>query len=172
MTEKIKKVLTFNGLFIAIGVLGSLASILTLFNSNYDFTVNVKWLIFLIYIFICLLFILVKLIYDLNQELKAKDLNPKFTIIKYLQSTDEFLIEKTTLLAYNALVSLYYLKDDFEVEIGKAYVSNISDNYIQLKILDTLPNLSKDIVDAIKKIRNNDAKELKSVSIKTFVTKN
>ncbi len=172
MIEKIKKVLTFNGIYIAFGIFGSIASILTLLNLNYNFTISVKWLIFLIYIFICIILIFFKVICDLNDELNKIDPNPKFTIIKYLQSTDEFLIKKTTLLAHNALVSLYYLKDDFEVEIGKAYVSNVSDNYIQLKIFDTLPNLSKDIVEAIDKIKNNDAKELKSVSIKTFITKN
>ena len=33
-------------------------------------------------------------------------------------------------------------------------------------------NLSNDIVMAIDRIKNNDAKEIKNVTIKSFVTKN
>lgn len=89
-----------------------------------------------------------------------------------MQSTDEFLIDKTILLGHNALVSIFYYKEEFEVEIGKAFVSNISEKYIQIKILDISQNLSNDIISAIGKIRNNDTKELKNITIKTFVTRN
>jgi len=172
MIKRLKEVFTFNGLFVLFGVFGSIASILTLFNTNYNFEINVKWLIFLIYVFICISFILIKFCYDLFKEIQQKDLSPNFTIIKYLQSTDEFLIDKTILLGHNALVSIFYYKEEFEVEIGKAFVSNISEKYIQIKILDISQNLSNDIISAIGKIRNNDTKELKNITIKTFVTRN
>jgi|SRR5690554_685920 len=171
MIDRLKKVFTFNGLFILIGVLGGLASILTLFNSNYDFQVNVKWLLFLIYIFISTTIILLKALYDTHQEADKGQYKPHFRIIKYQKSTEEFLIEKTELLEHNALVSVFYSHDDFETEIGKAYVSNVNDRYFQIKIMNISDNLSKEIVAAIDKIKNNDAKEIKNVTIKSFVTK-
>jgi hypothetical protein len=58
------------------------------------------------------------------------------------------------------------------VEIGKAFVSNISEKYVQIKILDISQNLPNDIFSAIGKIRSNDTKELKNITIKTFVTRN
>lgn len=171
MKDRFKKVLTFNGLFILIGVLGGIASILTLFNTDYSLRVNIKWLIFIVYLFISSVFILVKIIYDIQKELEQRELKPQFRIIKYQQSTEEFLIEKSTLLGHNALVSVFYSQDDFETEIGKAYVSNITDNFIQLKIMNIRDNLSQEIVAVIDKIKNNDAKELKNVTIKSFVTR-
>ncbi|WP_428740306.1 hypothetical protein [Tenacibaculum sp.] len=172
MFERLRKVFTFNGLFILIGVLGGLASILTLFNSNYDFKINVKWFLFLIYVFITTVIILLKVLYDLQQEFEKGQFKPHFRIIKYQKSTEEFLIEKSELLEHNALVSIFYSHDDFETEIGKAYVSNVNDRYFQLKIITISDNLSNEIVTAINKIKNNDAKEIKNVTIKSFVTKN
>jgi len=171
MKERFKKVLTFNGLFILIGVLGGIASILTLFNTDYDIDLNIKWLIFTVYLFISAVFVLMKIIYDIQKELEQRELKPQFRIIKYQQSTDEFLIGKSSLLGHNALVSIFYSQDDFETEIGKAYVSNITDNYIQLKIMTILDDLSQEIVAVIDKIKSNDAKELKNVTIKSFVTR-
>jgi hypothetical protein len=172
MIERLKKVLTFNGLFVLIGVLGGLASILTLFNSTYDFKVNVKWFLFLIYLSISAVLILLKALHDAQQELKKGEFKPHFRIIKYQKSTEEFLIEKTDLLEHNALVSIFYSHDDFETEIGKAYVSNVNEKYFQLKIMTITENLSNEIASAIDKIKNNDAKEIKNVAIKSFVTKN
>lgn len=173
MLDRLKKILTFNGVAIFIGIAGGIASILTLFNSDWNFSVSIKWIIFICYIFLVVFVILVKFIYDQNIELEGKSQsNPIFRVVKYEPTQELFLIEKTNLLGFDAMVSLFYLLDDFEIELGKAFVSNIQENFIQLKTIDISKKFEKDNSEILKNIKNNSSNELKNIIIKTYVTRN
>ncbi len=71
----LKKVLSFNGVAIIIGVLGSLASILTLFINQWNSQINLKWFVFTLFVAVTLMIILIKLVFDYNQELSS--ISPK-----------------------------------------------------------------------------------------------
>lgn len=172
MIERITKILSFNGVAIFIGIFGSIASILTLFNSNWDFSISIKWIIFLFYVFLSCTVILLKVIHEQNKELNKQQARPIFRIIKYEPTQESFLIEKTNLLGFDALVSLFYLQDDFEIELGKAFVSNIQENFIQLQTIDISKKFETDNSEILKNIKNNASKELKNIIIKTYVTRN
>ena len=64
--------MTFNGLAYTIGILGSIASIMTVFVSNWNSSVNVKWFLFLFFISSSIFLILMKLVYDFNDDFKKK----------------------------------------------------------------------------------------------------
>ena len=135
--------------------------------------IDIKWLIFIVWCFISIIVLLFKLNFDLNRDLKLveKVSTPKFRVIRYEPSIETFLIDKSSLLGHNALVSIYYLKKEFEIELGRAYVSNIQENFIQLKIEYYSEKFEKNHVEVLKRIQDNDTYELNNIIIKTYVTK-
>jgi hypothetical protein len=119
--EKLKKIFSFNGIALIIGIVGGLAGYFTILVTEWNFQLSLKWLVFTIYISFTIILILIKLVADLNTELKVKHPNTT-TVFRYIPETDAFLIHKNDFLGHSAMVSIFYLDDSFEVEFGKGYV--------------------------------------------------
>lgn len=167
--EKLKKVLSFNGIFLIIGILGGLSSILTVFITKWNAQISLKWLVLTIFIGLIIILILIKLIFNLNEELRYKTQN-KARIMKYLPDKYTFLIEKNQTFGYSAMVSIfYYLDDIYETEVGKGYVKNIQDQFIQIQLLNFSEDFKKNHQGIIKKINDNDINTLKKIIVKNYI---
>ena len=98
--KNLKKILTFNGIAFAIGILGSIASIMTVFVTNWNSLVNVKWLILIFFLTFSIILILVKLVYNFNEQLKKKNLL-SFKVLRYIPQSMTFIININDSLCYS-----------------------------------------------------------------------
>ncbi len=170
MIQKIlKRIFTFNGISITIGIIGSLASILTVFISQWNTTISLKWFVFSIFISCAFILILIKLSINLNNELKRKRIN-KIFVLRYIPESTTFIIDKTEALGYFAMVSIFFLDDDYETEFGKGYVKVIQNEFIQIKILDISDDFKTNYQDKLVSINNNDMNILKKIVVKSYIT--
>lgn len=167
--QKINKILSFNGVSLIIGILGSLASILTVFITKWDVIISLKWLVFVLFLTLTLSLLFIKLVYELNEEIKIKRIT-KFPVLRYIPDSKIFLTQPNDALGYSAMVSIFYLDDSYEVELGKGYVNNIQDNFIQIKILDLSSEFKTGHEDILSKMANNDLNILKKIIVKSYVT--
>jgi len=167
--EKLKKILTFNGVAIIIGILGSLASILTVFITKWDLQISLKWLIFILFVSLTIILISIKVALDLNSELKIKRITT-FPALRYLTENSTFLVQTNDILGYSAMVSIFYLDDSFEIELGKGYVKNIQEKFIQIQMIQISDEFQKNHGDILIKIKKKDKDNLNKIIIKSYVS--
>lgn len=167
--EKLKKIFSFNGIALIIGIVGSLAGYFTILITEWNSQISVKWVVFAIYISFTIILILFKLVIDLNTELKVKLPNTT-TVFRYVPESTTFLVYKNDFLGHLAMVSIFYLDNSFEVELGKGYVKNIQDKFIQIEIIEISDSFSLNHSDVLEKINSNNVIELQKIIIKSYVT--
>ncbi len=167
--EKLKKIFSFNGIALIIGIVGSLAGYFTILITEWNSQISVKWVVFTIYISFTIILILFKLVIDLNTELKVKLPNTT-TVFRYVPESTTFLVYKNDFLGHLAMVSIFYLDNSFEVELGKGYVKNIQDKFIQIEIIEISDSFSLNHSDVLEKINSNNVIELQKIIIKSYVT--
>jgi len=152
-----------------IGISGGLASFLTILITNWEFQLSLKWLIFTIYVFLTITLFLVKLLVEMNIELNKKQSNTS-GVVRYVSESSTLLVSKNDLLGHSAMVSIFYLDDSFEVELGKGYVKNIQENFIQVEILDISENFELNYKSVLGKIDSNDIITLQKLIVKSYIT--
>lgn len=167
--EKLKNIFSFSGIALIIGIVGGLAGYFTILITEWNSQLSLKWFVFIIYIFFTIVLILIKLIIDLNIELKIKHSNTT-TVFRYVPESETFLVYKNKFLGHSAMVSIFYLDDSFEVELGKGYVKNIQDNFIQVKIIEILNDFSTNHSEVLEKINSNNIIVLQKMIVKSYVT--
>jgi hypothetical protein len=167
--EKLKNIFSFNGIALIVGILGSLASILTVFVTKWDTKIDLKWFIFSVFIAITIILIITKLLFDLIAELNIKRPN-KASVVRYLVQSETFVVSKNDFLGYFAMVSIFFLDDSYEVELGKGYVQNIQDNFIQVKVLEIDSNFANHYQQELKDIIANDIRILQKIVVKSYIT--
>lgn len=166
--DKLKIILTFNGIAYAIGILGSLASILTVFVTNWNTLVNIKWLVLVLFLAFSIILILIKLVFDFSAELRKK--HPvSLKVLRYIPHSLTFIVNVSDALGYSAMVSIFYMDDEFEIEFGKGYVSNIQDEFIQVQLIDISNDFLNNYGTALVAISNNDYTELKKLFVKGYI---
>jgi hypothetical protein len=79
-------------------------------------------------------------------------------------------VYKNDFLGHLAMVSIFYLDNSFEVELGKGYVKNIQDKFIQIEIIEISDSFSLNHSDVLEKINSNNVIELQKIIIKSYVT--
>jgi hypothetical protein len=166
--EKIKNILSFNGVALIIGILGSLASILTVFITQWDTKINLKWFVFALFISVTIILILLKLLFDLISELRIKRPN-KARVVRYIPDKKTFIVEKNDFLGYSAMVSIFYLDDTYEAELGKGFVHNIQDEFIQIKILNISDDFNNSYQSILEQIDSNDIRTLQKIVVKSYI---
>ncbi len=67
------------------------------------------------------------------------------------------------------MVSIFYIDDTYEVELGKGYVHNIQENFIQIKLLEITNSFKANYKDTLKRIENNDSNVLKNLVVKSYI---
>lgn len=167
--EKIKKIFSFNGIALIIGIVGSLAGYFTVLITEWNSQISIKWVVFTINVSFTIILILFKLVVDLNTELKVKHPNTT-TVFRYVPESATFLVYKNDFLGHLAMVSIFYLDDSLEVELGKGYVKNIQAKFIQIKIIEISENFSLNHSEVLEKINSNNVTALQKIIIKSYVT--
>ncbi len=169
LKDRIKKILTFNGIALIIGVLGSLASILSVLVTKWDTLINIKWLVFVIFISLAIILFLIKLAFDLLSDLKMRKPNTA-SAIRYVSDNKTLVVTQNDFLGYSAMVSILFKDDNYEVEFGKGYVENITDNFTQIKILEISGTFIDQYDKKLRQIENNDLQVLKNIVVKSYIT--
>lgn len=167
--EKLLKIISFNGIVLIIGILGGLSSILTIFITQWNVQISLKWFVFFLFVFLIILLILIKLIYELNREINVKRPNLA-SVIRYIPSTRTLLVTKNDFLGYSAMVSIFYYDELYEVEIGKGYVTNITERFIQIRILDISDDFNMYYHPVLERFETNDLRTLQMIVVKSYIT--
>ncbi len=167
--EKLLKIISFNGIVLIIGILGGLSSILTIFITQWNYQISLKWFVFFLYISLIVLLILIKLVYELTKELRVKKPNWA-SVIRYIPTSKTLLVTKNDFLGYSAMVSIFYSDNLYEVEIGKGYVETITEKFIQIKILDISANFNANYPHVLEKFELNDLQTIQLIVVKSYIT--
>ena len=118
--------------YIAIAVIGFLSSIVTLF-IDVKSQISIKWLLFLIAVFLVVIIFLIRLSVSIATE---KGINNKIRIIKVFKEKGIIAVRSPTELAINSLLSLYEKVDSYEELVGMGYVQNKQeDGLLSIKIV-------------------------------------
>jgi hypothetical protein len=170
MWKNIEKVLTFNGLFILLGILGGLSSILTIFIDNFDININLKWLIFYTYVSFMIVTLLLKVIYDLSK--KIINLKPNFSIsaVSYISSAEILIGEKTDWIGLDTFVTIYYKDNEFVTELGYGYISQVGESSIQIKLLKFAEYFETHFADKLDELTNSNINIINRLEIKATIT--
>lgn len=167
--EKIKKnVFSINGISLIIGIVGGIFGIISPFITNWNISINLKWVIAIIIVGFFLILILLKICIDLRDDLKKKNVN-NTKIISFLSQEETFLAEINHTLGHGALVSIFYIENNYEIDFGKGYITNIQDNFIQIKLLQIANNFQVNYDDILNNIRNNNSISIQKLVVKSFV---
>ncbi len=169
LKEKIKQILTFNGMALIVGVLGSLASIMTVFVTKWNTQINLKWLIFTIFLSLAIILFLLKLVYDLLKEIEIKRPNTA-NAIRYITESKTLIVTKNEFLGYSAMVSIFYKDENYEIEFGKGYVESFPDNFVQIKVLEISEDFVNRYGNILEQISNNDMQILQKLIVKSYIT--
>lgn len=132
MRERITSaVFSLTGISIAIGVIGFVASIATLF-IDVDRTVSIKWLILLSLIFLWTCAILLKVIHDLSSESHPP---PNSEVpVRFVEEEGIFVIRRNPNFVNSIVVGCYLQDNEIEKLVYIATVYHVQDNVIQIKI--------------------------------------
>jgi len=168
LIDKLKKILTFNGVSLIIGIIGSLASILTIFITQWNLEISIKWLVFVIFLALITILILTKLAIDLNDEIKMKRPNTS-SILSYKSDSQTLLVRNNDFLGHSAMVSIFYLDDSYEVNLGTGYVNNIQEKFTQIKILEFEEDFLSRYPEVLSRITLNDVTFLQKLLIKNYI---
>lgn len=166
--NKLAKILTLNGISIIIGVSGGVLGFVSILITDYDLKVSLKWLIFVIFLFFSILLISFKLSYELYLELKKSKPN-KSKAISFLESNSILLVENNEFLDFSAMITIFYLDSDIEVEVGQGFVQNVQDKFTQIKILSIDDSFKKHHEKTLKKLSDNNNDVLRNIVIKNYI---
>ena len=152
MTNKILgAIFSLSGASIAIGVLGFMAGVVTIF-VDVNSVLSIKWLLLAVLILVSLILILLKLVYDLSQEAAPP---PPFEVpIRYVSDEQVFVIRRNENFLNNIVVGCYVRKDDIDRLAYLGVVHLVQDKVIQIKVradfkvLESIPEST----DALKNI--------------------
>lgn len=169
INKKLKKIFSFNGVSLLIGLLGSLASILTVFISKWDSQISLKWFVFTIFISLTVVIVLTKLLFDIASEMTKEQQN-SVKAVRYISEMKTLLVEKNKILGYNAMVSIFYLDENYEVELGKGFVKNIQEEFSQIQILEFANEFVRNYQKSLVKIESNEIKTLQKIIVKSYIS--
>ncbi|WP_156307154.1 hypothetical protein [Sphingobacterium endophyticum] len=176
--EKLKNVLSLNGVSLIIGVGGIFTTIFSYIVTDYNSVLNVKWFLLALYIFLVILMFSFKLTYDIYQEYKNVVKNPVDEIkdhskgISFETNEEVLLVENNPILNHSAMVTIFYLKEDVEIPIGLGYVSNIQSKFTHITILELDVKFSTNYPEELKKMRFNDNNTIKKIIVKYYIMHN
>jgi len=139
-------------------------------------TITLRWLMVIILLFTSIILIVVKLCIDLQSEKENLEIEIKrrrtntHKVISYKPEQNIFLIERNEdeILGHDAMVSIFYLEENYELEIGKGYVQNIQDRFMQIKLLNLTEAFNSDSITFIN-ISQNNLTTLSKVIVKSYI---
>lgn len=153
MTNKILgAIFSLSGASIAIGVLGFMAGVVTIF-VDVNSELSIKWLLFIVLVLVSIILILLKLIYDLSLETAPP---PTFEVpIRYVSDEQVFVIRRNENFINNIVVGCYVRKDDIDRLAYLGVVHLVQDKVIQIRVradfevLENIPESSDELKNII-----------------------
>lgn len=145
-----KKLFSFTGGAISIGVIGFLSGIVTIFiDVNND--VSVKWLLLSVLVSLIFLVVLLRIIYDLSNKIIPSNYyeNP----IKYIPDENIFIIKRNDNFLNTILVGCYITKDEVDRLAYIGFVHLVQERVIQIKIRNDC-GILKDIPYTVEDLKN------------------
>lgn len=127
----INGIFSLSGASLAIGTAGFLSAIVTMFVDVAD-KVPIRLLLFTIWLFTCLIVVLLKVIYDLSSE--RRPVPPFEHPIKFIPDEKLFIIRRNENFLNNIIVGCYSHQDDVDRLAYVAVVHLVQDKVIQIKI--------------------------------------
>lgn len=128
----IQAIFSLTGVSLAVGAAGFLSAFVTMFVNTSD-QVSVKWILFILWLFLSVVIILLKLLFDLATE---KKIAPPYEIpIRYLPIDQILLIRRNEHFGNQIVVGCYSSVDDVERLLSLGAVHHVQEQFIQIKIL-------------------------------------
>lgn len=171
LNNRLKFLLTYSGISTIVGALGLILGLISPFIDDWNKLISLKWVILMFYILFIIILILIKVLFDINEDIKTKKVN-YIKVIRYIEDLNIFICSKNDFFGYNASVSIFYLDDNFEIELGKGYVYNIQEKFIQIKLLEMTEEFKRYNLLAIEKIKRNDASIINKIIVKSYIKYN
>lgn len=171
LKQKLSKILTLNGASIIIGIVGGIFGFFSIFVTNWNHPVSLKWFIFLAFLSLTIILILTSLISELLKEVRVKQSN-RANAVRFLMADNKILIEKNNFLGQSARVTIFYLDDDYEVVLGTGYVFNIQEKFVTVEIKELDSDFLNRYENVITQMFNNDYRALQKVFVKGYLIYN
>jgi hypothetical protein len=168
--QKLREILSLNGISILIGIVGGILGILSIF-IDWDLKLNIKWFAALAIILSFILIIVSKLCYDIYKSKHAWN-NESSKVIKFSTNDLLFLVENQNNLEYSQSVTIFYDINGFQVDLASGFVENIQEKFVQIKIIEFDENFTNSYQEEYNKIFNNNNSALASILIKNYVKYN
>lgn len=135
MKDRINQaIFSLTGISLAVGAAGFLSALVTMFVNTSE-QVSIKWVLFVLWLFLTLVIILLKLLFDLAAEKKVP--LPYEIPIKYLSYDQILLIRRNEHFENQIVVGCYSNVDDVERLLSLGAVHHVQDQFIQIKLLPT-----------------------------------
>ena len=168
--QKLKEILSLNGISILIGIVGGILSIISIF-IDWNTQLSIKWFAVLWIIYSFILIISLKLTYDVYMSNK-KRASKSNKVIQFSSADLLLLVENNGNLEYSQSVSIYYIKNNFQLLLANGFVQNIQDEFVQVKIINLDDSFINSYGDDYDRILNNDNNALTSILIKNYLSYN
>jgi hypothetical protein len=168
--QKLKEILSLNGISILIGIVGGILSVISIF-IDWNTQLNIKWFAALWIVYSFVLIISIKLSYDiyLTNEIRVAKNNK---VIQFSKTDLLLLVENNGNLEYSQMVSMYYMRNNFQLLLANGYVQNIQDKFVQIKIIEFDENFKSSYRSEFDEIINNENNALDSILIKNYLSYN
>lgn len=168
--QKLEEILSLNGISILIGIVGGTLGIMSIF-IDWNTQLNIKWFAALCIIYSFVLIISIKLTYDvyLSHKIRVAKDNK---VIQFSNTDLLLLVENNGNLEFSQSVSIYYIKNNFQILLANGYVQNIQEKFVQIKIINFDESFRDSHSDEYDRILNNDNNVLVSILIKNYLSYN
>lgn len=168
--ENLTKILSLNGFSVLFGIIGGILGILTIF-INWNDKVSIKWLALVIIICTFLVLISFKLTFEIFESNQNK-IYKSNKVIQYSQNDSLLLVQNNRNLEFSQSVSIFFNINNFQILLANAYVQNIQEEFIQIKIISFDENFTQTYSDEYNRILNNENNALTSIIIKNYISYN
>lgn len=168
--KKLKEILSLNGISILIGIVGGILGIVSIF-IDWNTQLSIKWFAGLCIAYSFILIISVKLTFDIYMSHKIRTARNN-KVIQFSSADFLLLVENNNNLEYSQGVSIFFIKNNFQLLLASGYVQNIQDKFVQVKILNFDDGFINSYRDDYEQILNNDNNALISILIKNYVNYN
>lgn len=164
--EKLKKILSINGISILIGIIGGVLGILSIF-IDWSQKVSIKWVAGISIVFLFCILILILFSYELYKSNIIKS-QKAIKVITFSATNNLILVENNSDLDYSQFVTIFYNVDKLQLLLAKGYVKNIQDKFTQIEIIDFDKEFIQKYPDKYKKLLNNNKESLEAIIIKNY----
>ncbi|WP_119792823.1 hypothetical protein [Flavobacterium anhuiense] len=168
--QKLEEILSLNGISILIGIVGGIFGILSIF-IDWNTQLSIKWFAVLWIIYSFILIISLKLTFDIYMSHKIRTAKDN-KVIQFSSADLLLLVENNNNLEYSQSVSIFYIKNNFQLLLASGYVQNIQDKFVQVKIINFDDGFINSYRDDYERILNNDNNALISILIKNYISYN